>query len=225
MRPIAWLLRIVAFLLTVNANVEKTIFLGPSAVSLPNAHPNLNDLYLETLEPAELSILAKQLRVHFPTHSAPRGLASWYILRGLKERQRYEQPTDFWLDTFHITEVFDTPDLISSLAEYSEQRQTSQLQTQGYIADGSATAQSILLLRIQAAASYYSTNKTLMAYPSPVDVDIILDPFILNILPRSLGPTAIYITIVAVGAWFISGGIYRWLLAVSDEFEEKVHKE
>lgn len=64
-----------------------------------------------------------------------------------------------------------------------------------------------------------------MAYPLPVDVDIIIDPFIFNILPRSLGPTAVYITIVAVGAWLISGFIYRWLLAISKEFDEKDHKE
>lgn len=90
MRATAWLLCILAFLLTVNANVEKTIFLGPGPVSLPNAHPSLDDLHLDTLEPAELSILATQLPVQFPTDAAPRGLESWYILRGLEDRRRYE---------------------------------------------------------------------------------------------------------------------------------------
>lgn len=64
-----------------------------------------------------------------------------------------------------------------------------------------------------------------MDHPPPVDVDIILDPFILNILPRSLGPTAVYIGVVAVTAWFISGYIYRWILAASKRFEDKEHKE
>jgi hypothetical protein len=64
-----------------------------------------------------------------------------------------------------------------------------------------------------------------MLYPSPVDVDIILDPFILNVLPRSLGPAAIYITGVAIFAWIISGYIYQWVVAVSQEFEEKDHEE
>jgi hypothetical protein len=35
-----------------------------------------------------------------------------------------------------------------------------------------SAAQSVLFLRIQAAASYYSTNRTLMEHPEPVDVDI-----------------------------------------------------
>ena len=136
-----------------------------------------------------------------------------------------QQPTDLWLETFPLTQVFDTPELISSLAGYSDRARTSPLQKLGYTADGSAAAQSVLFLRVQAAASYYSTNKTLMEFPPPVDVDIILDPFILNILPRSLGPTAIYISVVAVAAWYISGYIYRWILAVSKEFEEKDHTE
>jgi hypothetical protein len=266
MRTVAWLLCVLASILTVYANVEKTIFLGPSAIALPNARPSLDDLDVDTLEPAELPILATQLSVKFPTESTPRGLESWYLLRGLEEGRRYEvricwpafvslkqshylcfflslhgigvhlsgfvcllteaqQPTDFWLDTFPVTHVFDTPELISSLAGYSDRARTSPPQKPSYTADGSATAQSLLFLRVQAAASYYSTNKTLMAYPSPVDVDIILDPFILNILPRSLGPTAIYITIVAVAAWFISGYIYRWIIAVSIEFEDKDLKD
>jgi hypothetical protein len=266
MHTIAWLLCILGSILTVYANVEKTIFLGPSAIALPNARPGLGDLDVDTLEPAELPILATQLSVEFPTKSTPRGLESWYLLRGLEEGRRYEvricwpafvsprkftalclflslhgigvhlsgfvcllteaqQPTDFWLDTFPITRVFDTPELISSLARYSDRARTSPPQTLGYTADGSATAQSLLFLRVQAAASYYSTNKTLMAYPPPVDVDIILDPFVLNILPRSLGPTVIYIAVVAVAAWFISGYIYRWIIAVSKEFEDKDHKD
>jgi hypothetical protein len=34
------------------------------------------------------------------------------------------------------------------------------------------TLQSVLFLRVQAAASYYSANRTLMEHPEPVDVDI-----------------------------------------------------
>lgn len=136
-----------------------------------------------------------------------------------------QQPTDFWLDTFTITHVFDTPELISSLAGFSDRARTSPPLTLGYTADSSSTAQSVLFLRVQAAASYYSTNKTLMEYPPLVDADIILDPFILNLLPRSLAPTAIYITVVALAAWFISGYTYRWIITVSKEYEEKDHKE
>ncbi|KAF2443841.1 hypothetical protein P171DRAFT_415614 [Karstenula rhodostoma CBS 690.94] len=232
MRTIAWLLCTLGSISTVHANVEKTIFLGPSAIVLPNVRPGIDELDVDTLEPAELPILATQLSVKFPTESAPRGLDSWYLLRGLEEGRRYEvricwpafQPTDFWLDTFTITQV-DTPELIASLAGYTDRARTSPSQKLRYTADGSSTAQSLLFLRVQAAASYYSTNKTLMQYPPLVDVDIILEPFILNVLPRSLGPAAIYITVVAVAAWFISGYTYRWIIAVSKEYEEKDHKE
>lgn len=41
-----------------------------------------------------------------------------------------------------------------------------------------------------------------MRNPPPVLVDIILDPFLLNILPRSLLPTVGYIVVVAAAAYF-----------------------
>jgi hypothetical protein len=115
----------------------------------------------------------------------------------------------------------DTPDLISSLAEYSEQRQDHR-QSNLRHAKG---AESVLFLRLQAAASYYSTNRTLMDYPPPVHVDIILDPFLLNVFPQSLGPFAIYVSAVTVGAWFLSGYIYRWLLSVAAEPPTKPHAD
>jgi hypothetical protein len=76
----------VALRCLVEANVEKTIFLGPRAVTLPNAHalPGLDDLH------PDKSILETRLSVQFLTASSPRGLESWYLLRGLREGQRYE---------------------------------------------------------------------------------------------------------------------------------------
>lgn len=38
----------------------------------------------------------------------------------------------------------------------------------------------------------------------PVSVDLILDPFLWNVFPRSLVPTAIWIVIVAVVAGFVA---------------------
>lgn len=90
MRATAWLLYILGSISTVCANVEKTIFLGPSAIALPNARPGLDELVVDTLEPVELPILATQLSVKFPTESTPRGVDSWYLLRGLEEGRRYE---------------------------------------------------------------------------------------------------------------------------------------
>ena len=54
---------------------------------------------------------------------------------------------------------------------------------------------------------------------------IVLDPFILNVFPQSLGPIAIYITAVAIGAWFLSGYIYGWLLSVAAESPSKPHTD
>ena len=83
-----------------------------------------------------------------------------------------QSPTDFWLDTYSAVEAFDAPELASSLATYSEQLQTTKAidHTKKLVNKGGP--QSLLFLRIQAAASYYSTNRTLMDSPPPVHVDI-----------------------------------------------------
>jgi hypothetical protein len=84
-----------------------------------------------------------------------------------------QQPTDFWLDTYTIDQVFDTPTLIASLAQYTEQRAVSgNSGPKLHVPADQTVAQSILFLRIQAAASYHTTNRTLMLHPEPVDVDI-----------------------------------------------------
>lgn len=41
----------------------------------------------------------------------------------------------------------------------------------------------------------------------PVMVDLILDPFLFNIFPRSLIPTAAWSVIIAIVAYFIGGWI------------------
>ncbi|KAF2003028.1 hypothetical protein P154DRAFT_544074 [Amniculicola lignicola CBS 123094] len=238
MRVVPWLACFVTHVWTVNANVEKTVFLAPGPATLPDAHPGLDTLRLATLSPALRPVLPTVLSVQFPSDSAPRGLESWYLLRGLEEGRRYEvricwpatQPTDFWLDTFTLTHVWATPKLIVSLAKYSQQQQQQQ-HARGSV-DSSVdqeetlgTSQSTLFLRIQAAASFFSSNHTLMEHPPPVDADIILDPFILNVLPRSLAPFAAYISVVAVGAWLLSGYVYRWLLSHAVEAPAKPHTD
>lgn len=89
MRVIAVLLCTVLQLWTVNANVEKTIFLGPSAVTLPDVPPTLHHLNLHVISTRE-SILPTQLPVLFPSHAQPHGLESWYLLSDLEEGRRYE---------------------------------------------------------------------------------------------------------------------------------------
>lgn len=181
---------------TVAANVEKTIFLGPSPVAPPNDSPHLLPLLplrLPALTPAAPR-LPTQLAVRFPQHPAPRGLESWYLLRDLAPGQRYEarlcwpatvcplpshsprpanmaqQPTDFWLDTYSLAHVLDSPALLSSLVHFGTHGQHASPRPAQPLQPG--TAQAILLLRIQAAASYYSTNRTLMESPELVRVDI-----------------------------------------------------
>lgn len=82
---------------------------------------------------------------------------------------------------------------------------------------------STLFLRVFAAADYYTTNKTLMEQVPPVYVDIILDPFIFNIFPRSLVPTAAYIILIAIGSWYLAKHISGWLNNLSTN--ESSHKK
>lgn len=64
-----------------------------------------------------------------------------------------------------------------------------------------------MLLRVLASADYYTDDAGLMANPPPVLVDLILDPFIFNVLPRSLAPTVGYVIAVAGASWFVARAI------------------
>ena len=196
------------------ANTEKAIFVAPPPTVTPDAGPTFDDLHLDSLSPDQLS-LRLSLPVAFPSEAEPQGLDSWYLLEGLSEGQRYEvrtcwaavQPTAFTIDTFNIMHVFDTSSLITSLADFSESRaQQPPLETKQR---SGARQGSILFLRIQSGADYHTTNETLMRHPPPVDVDIILDPYLANVFPQSLVPTAGYITVLAAGSWFLSGAIWN----------------
>lgn len=63
---------------------------------------------------------------------------------------------------------------------------------------------SVLLLRIDAAADYFTTDRELMRRPEPVLADVILDPFVLNVLPRTLLPTVGYVVFVAAASWVLA---------------------
>lgn len=71
------------------ANTEKTIFIAPPAIALPDAGPQLHALALDTITYAR-SQLRTSLAVAFPSEGAPRGLDSWYLLQGLDKGRRYE---------------------------------------------------------------------------------------------------------------------------------------
>lgn len=74
---------------TAVANVEKTIFIAPSALTIPLDHPTFENLQLQTLSP-ENSTIRTQLRSEFPSDTYPRGPASWFLLNDLTKGQRYE---------------------------------------------------------------------------------------------------------------------------------------
>ncbi|EME47445.1 hypothetical protein DOTSEDRAFT_69389 [Dothistroma septosporum NZE10] len=226
MRGLSCAFSLFAFVVTAAlANTEKTIFIAPSAIILPHSGASLNALQLDTLTPAD-SALRTAIPVLFPSADHPKGHESWYLLRGLKAGQRHEiricwaaiQPTEFWLDVYNITHVFDTPNLIQSLAAFAEEQASSSQA----VAKFDPSAETILLLHVRAAADYFTTNRSLMLQPEPVDVDIILDPYLLNVFPASLLSTAIYLVVLAVGGWYLSGKIWRLLQPNS---ESKIHQE
>jgi hypothetical protein len=114
------------------------------------------------------------------------------------------------------------------LAEYSERRRAGPIdlgfpepsisKPEKMIRYKSDDLSATLFLRVFAAADYYTTNKTLMENVPAVYVDIILDPYIFNIFPRSLVPTAAYITLLAIGSWYLAKYINQWVqnLAIHD---------
>lgn len=86
---LACLTTLAVLLPSVLANVEKTVFVAPPAVAIPNVRPGLQDLRLTSLSPS-VHIFRTHIPVVFPSGDAPRGLESWFLLSGLKEGQRYE---------------------------------------------------------------------------------------------------------------------------------------
>lgn len=106
-----------AFLPNVLANVEKTIFLGPPAIAVPNAHRNLDDLYLLPLTPFHLTARTR-LNASFPVKSAPRGEEAWMLLDGLSPGARYEVRI-CWLATVSVYFTRDDYDAHSVTGPYS----------------------------------------------------------------------------------------------------------
>jgi hypothetical protein len=203
-------------IITAHANTEKVIFLAPQQADFP-----VLDLTLDALTPADPK-LRTSLPVAFPTTDHPNGRESWYLLRELTLGQRHEvrvcwaatQSTNFRLDVFDISELLANPELFaaSSQAEVSLPLHPAEKR------------ENALLLRIQAAADFFTTDKSRMRDPPPVEVDIILDPYFANIFPKSLLATAGYIVCLAVGSWFISGTIWTRLQSITGE-RDKDHTE
>ncbi|KAK3345217.1 hypothetical protein B0H65DRAFT_524928 [Neurospora tetraspora] len=230
------------------ANVEKTIFLGPSSSSHSEENiikddqqaqrwldNKLHHIHTLTPTPNDRSSLRTRLKRVFPSADHPRGQDAWFLLDGLTEGQRYEvrvcwaatQPTNFYMETYTAKEVIMTPHLAGSLMEYfpavspQAQHATTKLKDSSSGSSSPPSSSAALLLHISAAADYFTSNASLMLHPPPVDVDIILDPFLFNVLPRSLVPTIGWIVVVAVAGWAVSKRVVSFLVGevVSSEVE------
>ncbi|KIW80382.1 hypothetical protein Z517_06997 [Fonsecaea pedrosoi CBS 271.37] len=206
------------------ANVEKVIFLAPAADNLPQ-DASIDNLFLTRLSEQYPSVRT-HINASFPSTDFPKGIESWFLLEGLRPGRRYEiricwlatQPTSFWLYTHSLDHAFATPNLLASLSDYAYARHAqlgsedsrSLLQRKAE-ASTSDVGSTFLFLQVLAAADYFSLNQTLMEVVPPVAVDIILDPYVLNVLPQSLAPTGLYLLVIAVGAWFLSTWIPKLL--------------
>ncbi|KAI6249160.1 hypothetical protein HI914_02333 [Erysiphe necator] len=208
------------------ANTEKVIFEASKSNGVLHGvdYHDFWNLPLEKLSP-QFGKLKTKIFAEFPTLNSTYGRESWFLLHGISQRHRYEaricwtatQPTSFQLVTYDFVEVLQSLDLKFSLEKYSMSRKlgSSGLNTIGnkYFQDlkvSELNASSSLLLQIFAAADYYTTNASLMQYPQPVQVEIILDPYFLNIVPKSLIPTIAYILILVVGGWSFSIFLNHW---------------
>ncbi|CAG7991675.1 unnamed protein product [Penicillium nalgiovense] len=235
------------FTAVAQANVEKTIFLAPAPATVPSEEPDLDDLGLERLSP-QRPVVRTRLNASFPTTEAPDGTDSWFFLENLNPGQRYEvrvcwlatQPTTFTLTTYPLSKTIEDKNLLSSLSMYTSDRlaaldpklQANSIPRRGNPRsskdplDPAPTSDSVLFLHVYAAADYFSTNQALMQNVPPVAVDLILDPFVFNVFPRSLVPTAGWIVLVAALALVIG----RWAVnevgrAVGDARRQSVLEE
>ncbi|KAL6231837.1 hypothetical protein BDW75DRAFT_31742 [Aspergillus navahoensis] len=198
--------------LLASANVEKTIFIAPSALPTDS---NLDELGLERLTPAS-GMLRTRLNASFPTYAEAYGTDSWYFLENLNPGQRYEvricwlatQPTAFTLSTYTIPEALEDRALLDSINSYSSATAMPDRRDETpAVADSASEPGSVLLLRISAAADYFSLDQELMENVPPVLADIILDPFLGNVFPKSLVPTAAWIVVVSCVAVVLA----RWV--------------
>ncbi|CAM1504125.1 Fc.00g017160.m01.CDS01 [Cosmosporella sp. VM-42] len=235
------LLPVLSLLTLVSANAEKVIFTAPAPVPIPLTKPTISDLNLDVLG---LDACSTRMNLSREFPAEPRGSgsgkATWVLLDGLDAGQRYElrlcwsalQPTGFSLDVYELDTVWDTPELIQSLSEYAYSRQAvfsgndegPQVHQQTSGEEQERTA-SVLFLQVRASADYFTDNAALMEDPPPVLVDLILDPYLYNVIPRSLVPTIGYIVLVAIVTWFVARAVASKLQSITITPESTVKKQ
>ncbi|CAG8102251.1 unnamed protein product [Penicillium salamii] len=214
-RPLSILGLLLPIIPAVQANVEKTIFLAPETAIIPSEEPSLDDLGVERLSPQN-PVVRTRLNASFPTTATPQGSESWFFLENLNPGQRYEVRVCWLSITIEDTSLLSSLSIYTAarLATLDSQRQADSILPRAgsprgpKSLDTAPSSDSVLFLRVHAAADYFSTNQTLMRNVPPVAVDLILDPFLFNVFPRSLVPTAGWILVVTVLAVVLG----RWIV-------------
>lgn len=138
----------------------------------------------------------------------------------MKLTNHQKEPTAFTLDTYPLTTVLSTPALLQSLTQNAKsihQHQPHQIEDQPSknSSPNNDDENSVLLLRVLAAADYFSHHSSLMKDPPPVLVDLILDPYLYNVLPQSLLPTVCYLVVVGLVSWFVAQWAASSLTAIA----------
>lgn len=158
-------------------------------------------------------------------------------LTSRKPAKPSQQPTEFTLSTHTLANTVEDTSLFSSISRFSASRldqvRTDSIPRKAHarrdpaVVDAGPTSGSFLFLRVYAAADYFTVDRSLMENVPPVLVDIILDPFLLNVFPKSLVPTAGWITVMAGVAFVISRWVVREFrrLANESEADAAVRKE
>ncbi|RFU75662.1 hypothetical protein TARUN_6555, partial [Trichoderma arundinaceum] len=184
-----------------------------------------------------------------------RGHPTWVLLDKLTPGQRYElrvcwsalddenshsspkkQPTAFTLDAYPLTTVLSTPSLLKSFtnppgsppSKLSPQQQECMEDLRSKLPFDHLPPErhSVFLVRVLAAADYVSHHASLMTDPPPVLVDLILDPYLYNVLPQSLVPTVCYLVVVGIVTWFVARWVARSLTSfASTSSDDKAKKD
>ena len=143
--------------------------------------------------------------------------SNWFVEDGRGANSCIQQPTGFVLHVYELDAVWSTPELVQSLAgyAYSRQDQEAELHEESPRQGEREREASLLLLQIKASADYFTDDAALMKDPPPVRVDLILDPYLFNVVPRSLVPTAGYMVLIGAVAWFVSRSIASKLQAIA----------
>ncbi|RMZ79713.1 hypothetical protein DV738_g3145, partial [Chaetothyriales sp. CBS 135597] len=182
-----------------HANSDKIVFSAPAAEALPS-DASIDNLLLPTLSEQNSSVRTL-LNASFPTDDSTKGTQTWLLLEQLIPGRRHQSTTTDELD---------------QIRSRRSQRLSS----------ANAVPTTFLFLQVFAKADYYALDSTMMAIVPPVQVDLILDPYLLNVLPTTLLSTVGFILAIAVVGWLSSGWIIKSLLRpLASGIEYSEHKK